>query len=544
MRRPGQERPDEIAYADVAMAILAPIMLLMVVFAVRAGELEATRGCLVLDGDSEELREKVKDVRAWRTATLERIDQLTSQIARHCPYRTDDLEPEPLPVRAEPIAIEALVGLCRATRQEVLDGADLDENEIRVLQARSVRVEAAVASCLGDQKEGECRRPEGEERLDLVAELRAWTRTIPLESQALEELVETACPDLASPALAASYGPPLPLAGLCPDERDSVIGDAGLEAATIERVSERWRRARAGAAACLPEFILQTEGDCPPLSEGDRAQRVESLQAWYATLQSRVVDLRRKAAAPVCAGLSASARSDSLLDDTARLEPIALSGLCPRQQQSLAASASIDLDRLRALSAEFVATSERVESCMQQTTEVVTKRHTVVNFASCQVRFEFADPTIDEDKHFEGIARDVVKTLERNTTMNRLDVIGRSDGSPPYDNCRRVLLPRILGSTGEYPVRRAPFASDPHDESFNALLSAYRAMIFARKLQQALERIGAREQLKDRGIRIYAIGTGTDQPLFRGGGPGDDDLAQRRIEIRYAFDPASVLRGD
>lgn len=145
----------EIAFADVAMAMLGPILLLLVVFIVHSVRNE-TNSC----GDlpAAEVAERAAEVRAWMESMRTGIRLDEERLRRDCPVA------RLAPADGPGVLPAAVAGLCGAPRSAVLRAAGTRETELLELDRRHRAALARVRSCLPPAPDEVVTIPEGQIR--------------------------------------------------------------------------------------------------------------------------------------------------------------------------------------------------------------------------------------------------------------------------------------------------------------------------------------------------------------------------------------------
>jgi hypothetical protein len=559
-RRRSQDRPDEIAYADVAMAVLGPILVLMVVFAVQAGNLRANQGCTALDPEDPDQQAEFRLKVSETEQTLKQLRAENGELrqtleARQCQVELP--ETESLSWIEASGRIATLSNVCQPTRSAILAAVPGESRStIADLFSDNAKLKDALRACAASEGAVACRRPDPGERQGVVDALVEWTGEADDQIATIEDVLEKSECAAAQRAVSDWTATPRPLSGICYDASEGIAEAAGLDLEMLQAKAGRLAWYRTQAAQCL--------GDGPgceaPLSPDDRRSYAAELVDWEKRLVARTAELVKKADALNCPDLE-NGRPDPVLPKLAGLSPVLreTADLCPSHRAAVTDEAGLDALELQRTMRRYVDAMARIERCLRESASFATRRRPEIEFGSCALDMEFASTGQGEDAYFRDMAQEVSDILSDNEHINRIDIIGRTDLVPPGPTCRRILQPRLIGSpdtivpdlVGPTVDADGPNAEQARSDSYNMLLSTYRAMVYREKLFDALQQAGLGDLLRARNVRIYAIGAGIDEPSFEKIVRGDPIQELRRIDIRFvhdrfadAEDTASPGRGD
>jgi hypothetical protein len=546
MRRPkSQDRPDEIAYADVAMAVLGPIMVLMIVFAVQAGNLRANQGCIGLDpedpDEQAEFRLKVSQTeQTLRQLRAENGELRQTLEARQCRVQLPDT-PDLSWIEASG-RVATLSNACQPTRSAIIDAVpDASRDEIVDLFTENDALKDALQSCAASDGAAACRRPEPAQRSSLIAALQRWNEQTEAQIADLGAILEDGACKGADGEPADWTTVPRPLSGICYDASDGIAAEAGLDLDTLSRKAGELSWYRAQAAQCLGGG-----DDCrDPLPPDEREAYAADLVAWHERLVARTDELATKADALNCPDLL-DGQPDPVIPELAGVSPVLrqTADMCHSHRTAITEAAGLDAEQLQRTMRRYVDAMSRIERCLRESASFSTRRRPEIEFGSCALDMEFASTGKDEATYFADMAKEVERILQENEHINRIDIIGRTDLVPPGPTCERRLQPGLIRNSrmivpdhvGPGWDPQGPDAEQSRSAAYNMLLSTYRSMVYREKLFDALQQAGLGQLLRKRNVRIYAIGAGIDKPAFADVEPGEDRLQLRRIDIRFVHD--------
>lgn len=234
----------DVAFADVAMAVLGPVLLLLLLFLLYGVRQSTPPACRALDPGG--VKTAAAELSAWAKET--RALLAGAALDKRC-------GPPPLPpAGATGMTPAVLNGLCQPALDAVLTGAGLERASLQSLSARRAIYDRHAATCLASLRDNECRRLDAAGRTRAASELSAWLRqTQSLTARSRERMqrdcrtvLEAAPTDIPPPAV------PPALVGLCAPDRDAVVTGAGTDAAFVETVERDQRESLARLRVCEP----------------------------------------------------------------------------------------------------------------------------------------------------------------------------------------------------------------------------------------------------------------------------------------------------
>lgn len=359
-----------------------------------------------------------------------------------------------------------------------------------------------------ESKPPECRGLSPAEITSSANALRGWLDQAKIRVQRLSTDVALRCGD-ASRAIATGDTKtpgelPAVLAGLCVPSVTAVLAEAKVTRADFDTLAAERQQAELRLAQCT---------DCRRLTDQERRAAAAALTDWLQkTRTSNSEDVvRMQRDCPERLG-------EPVRDLLPASPPPAVAGLCTTDREAVLAHAGVsfrDIDRLEMEQRVNLARLRRCEPAQQETVEV---RQNQLQFAVCDITF--VDPVLQQqmepaavDSFFQNLAREVQERLLKGR-FNRVDIFGHSDSKQITRSCRG--------------------AQD------NQELSSLRAQAFRRALEAVIHKYPEfgplSERLKNRQVRIYAIGVGDAEPKNKHAIKEEDHAANRRIELRFASD--------
>jgi hypothetical protein len=545
MRRHSTDRPDEIAYADVAMAVLGPIMVLMFVFAVQAGTQDASEGCTDVSAaaNESEFQTLVADLDRAVVAIRDENDELRELLG------ANDCKPDGDPPADPPSGQEAaarfapLAELCGPTRKAVIEQSqEIDWTDLPEFFGEHAGLQDAVRICLAGTGQEPCRQLDASDREETADLLTSWQPEAKRDVKTLsKELDDRDCPNEAGGE--SWRAEPPSLVGVCPADKAAVAEQAGTDLDTLRRLASNRERLQSRLASCI-EAEDRGKGpkeaeNCRQLANDERRRAARRLDEWFDRLGREIQSLGKRDVLKQCEDSKPRAgEAPRVFDQIAGLRPVFenLSDLCPDDRTAVLDLAELEAAEVRDRTIAYA----RAMECRAKTREFTTERLKQVEFVECQPTIAWSQMDENQNQHFRRVVRTMQKRLEANPGINRIDIIGRTDLTwggaclerlqlPKFDNTRVEFLPKVT-------VRAGPPQSQVDGDTRNMLLSTYRAIVYRKHLFEALAKAGLADLLRRRDVRIYAIGAGIDQPAFVTVPKGGDDPDLRRIDIRFVWE--------
>lgn len=512
MRRRSTGRVDEVAFADVAMAILGPIVLIMTISLVIAARTAAQTECEVLDEAA--VTEGALQLTDWVGRIGGEIAARRELMQRQCGHRSRPVEGRldgdsvPLPV----------AGLCQGSRDAVLAGAGMDLDGLRRLVADRDLVNAEMALCAGRTPDAPCRSLASADVAAYVDEIRQFRDALVDDTRRLHTMASARCglsgSDRVEPASVLIL--PQSLTGLCPVELDKLMASAGVSRQALLRQVALRDDALKTVQACV---AMLPQGHCETLSDSGVNTAVGALKGWYGQADEEVqaygkwIDLN-------C--------PQSVVETPAEpsFRPPPLAGLCYPDAVRVLSHSGIDLAALRTIEGRRRARSALLVTCAARQPETIDERERQFEFKQCSTTPKIPDAAPEQDMprsdvatQFDELAQRLAKKLA-DGAYNRVDILGHTDDWRVGDR-----------GCAENGARN------------NVQLSFVRAEWFRNGLIDAFQRAPNRygdivARLNARTLRIYAIGVGPQEPLPRELGEEDADYRKRnrRIELRLVQD--------
>jgi len=512
MRRRGSGRIDEVAFADVAMATLGPIVLLMLVFMGIAAKTLAETPCE--RPEPEQVAALGETLKQWTEDLRGEVDGRRRIIAQRC----ERIPAPAVPVRGASGVPEPLANVCEPRRKEVFAAAGLDPEEVAGLMAARDLVSAEMALCLGQTQAPPCWRPRSAEVASLRDQLAAFSQKIRRDDLRLRDAARERCGTTPPAASAASMLIlPTGFAGMCAVDMDSLMATAGLDRETLMRQIA----SRDAAIETLHQCVgMLSSGACRTLRENEVAATATALKGWLDDTLARngEDDQRIKRECPT---------TIAPREAEVTFLPAVLGGICAPDVARVLAAASVDSATLRHAEGARRARLEVLRACTPP--ESSTARLPALEFQECSANPVMPSATGGKSKvtvpeYFDGLAAKVAAELGR-AHYNRIDIFGHTDDRELKDTCRRYL-------------------NDRHGvaDASNPLLSSLRAHRVRDELIAALNRrrdyAPIVKRIDDRDLRIYAIGVGAAEPDPTGQGRSGEDRQRhnRRMELRFVRD--------
>ncbi|HYH23060.1 MAG TPA: hypothetical protein VD995_30985 [Azospirillum sp.] len=508
MRRRSTGRVDEVAFADVAMAILGPIVLIMTISLMIAAKTSAQSECTVVAEPL--LDEKAQAAREWSERIRGEIEERRHLLAMRCGRTSVPLDRTP----GDDVVPLPLAGLCRPSRDAVLARAGVDMDGLRRLAADRDLVNAEMALCAGTAPEPTCRTLRSADVAAYVDELRQFRSAIVLEARQLREIAWTRCglsvADRVDPAPVLVL--PQSLTDVCPVELGKLMASAGVSRQDLLLQVALRDAALRGMKACV---AMLPQGRCDPLADGGTDTVARALKAWHADAEREVraydAWIGRNCPQPI-----------PEVDTEPSFRPAPLAGLCHPDAEQVMAKTGVGLAALLAVEGRRRARAALLSTCVARQPETFGDRDKQFEFKKCSTMPKVPDlvperemPKADVEARFDELARETADKLAKRF-YNRVDILGHTDDV-------------AVGEKG----------CAENGARDNVQLSLLRADWFRQGLIAAFKRapekygdILARQNARE--LRIYPIGVGEQEPLSRE--PGEDEGAfrrrNRRIEVR------------
>lgn len=228
--RGGSERSGEMVFADVAMAALGPIALLMVLFMLAAGQKALSPGCTPLD--SEAFAERALRLAGWLERTRDEIEIRFADMEAHCPQAMFNREE----VARADLLPEFLSTTCLDDREQLLRRNGIDLKALQQLIGLRERTLLALDGCARREGTIPCMQPEESQRQAQVTRFKEWVAALDYEIRDSAEQLRHAC-DVEQPyalGTGAEQPPLLPSGSerLCIDQA-TLLRNAGITRETL-----------------------------------------------------------------------------------------------------------------------------------------------------------------------------------------------------------------------------------------------------------------------------------------------------------------------
>lgn len=234
----------DVAFADVAMAVLGPVLLLLVLFVLYSVRETRPPACTILDDAA--IGAAGTALSAWAAETRRDLEDAT--LEQSCGPAP------PIPAGMTGMTPAVLSGLCQPTADAVTAAAGLDRQKVQDLSARRSARERHASTCLASLRDNSCRHLEPAARRTAASDLSVWMqRTQSLTDRSVERMRRD-CPVILGAPARDVPPPAIPpaLAGLCLADRTAVLAAAGTIPAEVEAVERAQRESLARLRVCEP----------------------------------------------------------------------------------------------------------------------------------------------------------------------------------------------------------------------------------------------------------------------------------------------------
>ncbi len=243
---------NEIAFADVAMAVLGPILLLLVVFIVLA------TGNNCPDLSSDELKRAALGLQQWITDTD--YEERRAAVHRRCPellQPSGDAGTE----KAYKEVPAPLAGYCPGQWPKIIQAAFLSEEQVMLHAQEVSKVDRAAVICFGGT-EHTCEPVRARDRQRKANELSQWyedEQRAELEDMKSLERLCTADEKRSQPR-ATPTDPPL-LQGICHEDTEALARMSRRSLAEIRALAGRRQMTLLMLRRCLTDVDIPTPRD-------------------------------------------------------------------------------------------------------------------------------------------------------------------------------------------------------------------------------------------------------------------------------------------
>jgi len=248
---------NEVAFADVAMAILGPILLLFLIFLIQVINSGSTPACEVPD----EARQTTLAgaVQNWMTTREAAVAEQMELLAARCPMAVRDLRASLPNSEDSGLVPDPLTPFCPAQRTAILEQAGIGPDRIARLSMHQRLLTPALATCLGQVREMTCRSITPTDRTRRGAELRSWMAEESRREQEDWQRLDQVCPRLTANAPRPIQATPGQLDGLCQEDIAGITRTAGGKIEEVLTLEGKRRRTLALVRQCFGTLELPRE---------------------------------------------------------------------------------------------------------------------------------------------------------------------------------------------------------------------------------------------------------------------------------------------